>query len=56
MVNALQKAKVKNPNVPFDEIDELGQGWHGSPEAALLEILDPEPRSSPGGAGAATPR
>ena len=42
VVNALKKAKVKNPIVLFDEIDKLGQGWRGSPESALLEILDPE--------------
>ncbi len=42
LVNALRKAKVKNPVILLDEIDKLGQGWMGSPEHALLEILDPE--------------
>ncbi len=42
VVHALKKAKVKNPVVLLDEVDKLGHGWRGSPEAALLEILDPE--------------
>jgi ATP-dependent Lon protease len=42
IVHALRKAKVKNPVVLLDEIDKLGHGWAGSPEAALLEVLDPE--------------
>lgn len=42
ILDALKKAKVKNPVVLLDEIDKLGQGWMGSPEAALLEVLDPE--------------
>ncbi|WP_437497163.1 endopeptidase La [Sorangium sp. So ce1099] len=42
IVHALKKAKVKNPVVLLDEVDKLGAGWRGSPEAALLEVLDPE--------------
>jgi len=42
IVNALRKVKVKNPVILLDEVDKLGQGWMGSPEAALLELLDPE--------------
>lgn len=42
LLSALRKAKVKNPVVLLDEIDKLGNGWQGSPEAALLEVLDPE--------------
>lgn len=42
VLHALKKAKVKNPVLLLDEVDKLGQGFRGSPEAALLEILDPE--------------
>ncbi len=42
IVNAMRKAKVKNPVLLLDEIDKLAVGWMGSPESALLEVLDPE--------------
>ncbi len=42
LVSALRKAKVKNPVILLDEIDKMSSGWGGSPEAALLEVLDPE--------------
>ncbi|MEZ4450742.1 MAG: endopeptidase La [Nannocystaceae bacterium] len=42
LINALKKAGKRNAVVLLDEIDKLGQGWMGSPEAALLEVLDPE--------------
>jgi len=42
ILHALKKAKAKNPILLLDEVDKLGSGWRGSPEAALLEILDPE--------------
>jgi len=42
IVHALKKANVKNPVILLDEVDKLFQGWAGSPEAALLEVLDPE--------------
>ncbi|MDB4944973.1 MAG: Lon protease, partial [Labilithrix sp.] len=42
LVNALRKAGVKNPVVLLDEVDKMSNGWAGSPESALLEVLDPE--------------
>jgi ATP-dependent Lon protease len=42
LIHALRKAGVKNPVVLLDEVDKLGRGWAGWPEAALLEVLDPE--------------
>jgi ATP-dependent Lon protease len=46
ILGALKKAKVKNPVLLLDEVDKLGFGFRGSPEAALLEILDPEQNKS----------
>jgi ATP-dependent Lon protease len=46
ILHALTKAKANNPVMLLDEIDKLSQGWQGSPEAALLEVLDPEQNDS----------
>jgi len=42
IISSMRKVKVKNPVMLLDEVDKLSQGWGGSPEAALLELLDPE--------------
>ncbi len=47
VVSALRKLKVKNPVILLDEVDKLTHGgWSGNPEAALLELLDPEQNKS----------
>ena len=42
IVSALRETKVMNPVIMLDEIDKLGKSYHGDPDSALLETLDPE--------------
>ena len=41
-IQALKFAKKANPVVMIDEIDKIGNSYHGDPASALLEVLDPE--------------
>lgn len=41
-VQAIKDAGSANPVIMLDEIDKVGQSYHGDPASALLEVLDPE--------------
>ena len=42
IMDALKRCHTNNPVIVLDEIDKMGRDWRGDPEAALLEIMDPE--------------
>ncbi|MEM9057963.1 MAG: endopeptidase La, partial [Pseudomonadota bacterium] len=42
VIQALSRTGSRNPVLMLDEMDKLGNGFHGDPSSALLEVLDPE--------------
>ncbi|MCL2338868.1 MAG: AAA family ATPase [Proteobacteria bacterium] len=42
IMDALKRSGANNPVIVLDEIDKIGRDYRGDPEAALLEVLDPE--------------
>lgn len=42
LIQALKFTEVMNPVIMLDEVDKMGNSYHGDPASALLEVLDPE--------------
>ena len=46
IMNAVNLAGSANPLILLDEVDKLGNDYHGDPTSALLEVLDGEQNST----------
>lgn len=46
IMSAIKQANSANPLILLDEIDKLGNDFHGDPTSALLEVLDGEQNST----------
>ena len=45
IIDAMRRAKSKNPLMLLDEVDKLGGDYKGDPSSALLEVLDSDETS-----------
>jgi ATP-dependent Lon protease len=45
IMNEVRRLGVRNPVFMLDELDKIGQDFHGDPASVFLEILDPEQNS-----------
>ncbi len=46
IIQAMKTVGVPDPVILIDEIDKMGESYHGDPASALLEVLDPEQNTS----------
>jgi ATP-dependent Lon protease len=46
LIQALKQVQTMNPVIMLDEVDKIGNSFHGDPASALLEVLDPEQNTS----------